>query len=56
VARLLDDQEARAAQVADTQAALREIGLGTLSPSRRAAEEVLAVIARRGAPPGRAVR
>jgi lipid-A-disaccharide synthase len=56
VARLLDDQEARAAQVADTQAALREIGLGTLSPSRRAAEEVLAVIARRGALRGRAVR
>lgn len=49
IARLLDDPAAGATQLAATQAALRELGYGGPSPGRRAAEEVLAVIARMSA-------
>ncbi len=44
---LLADPAARAAQVAACQEGLARLGLGTLSPSRRAAEVVLSVIAER---------
>jgi len=46
VERLLTDPAAREAQVAQCQDALHRLGLGELSPSRRAADEVLAIIAR----------
>ncbi len=45
--RLLDDPTARAAQVAACREGLAALGLGALSPSLRAADEVLAVIAAR---------
>ena len=45
--RLLTDPAARAAQVTQCQEALHQLGLGELSPSRRAADEVLATIAQR---------
>ncbi len=48
VERLLADAGAREAQLAQCQEALHRLGLGELSPSRRAADEVLAVIARHG--------
>ena len=46
VERLLADPAAREAQVAQCRHALHRLGLGELSPSRRAADEVLAIIAR----------
>jgi lipid-A-disaccharide synthase len=46
-ARLLDDPAARAAQAAAYAAGLRLLGQGGLSPSLRAADEVLAIIAAR---------
>jgi lipid-A-disaccharide synthase len=46
VDRLLTDPAAREAQVAQCGEALQRLGLGELSPSRRAADEVLAIIAR----------
>jgi lipid-A-disaccharide synthase len=46
VERLLSDAAVREAQVAECQDALHRLGLGELSPSRRAADEVLAIIAR----------
>jgi lipid-A-disaccharide synthase len=46
VERLLSDRARSAAQVAQCQHALRQLGLGEQSPSRRAADEVLAIIAR----------
>jgi lipid-A-disaccharide synthase len=55
-ARLIVDRAAGDQQVAACQEALRALGLGTLSPARRAAEEVLAVIARRGAARRRAAQ
>lgn len=45
VARLLDDDGARAAQIAAYDEALAQLGRGTLLPSRRAAQTILAVIA-----------
>ncbi|HEX7966701.1 MAG TPA: lipid-A-disaccharide synthase [Stellaceae bacterium] len=48
IERLLTDPAAREEQVAQCQEALQRLGLGELSPSRRAADEVLAVIARHG--------
>ena len=44
--RLLSDPAAREAQVAQCQEALHRLGLGELSPSRQAADEVLAIIAK----------
>jgi lipid-A-disaccharide synthase len=46
VERLLSDPSVRQAQVAQCQDALHRLGLGELSPSRRAADEVLAIIAK----------
>jgi len=46
VERLLTDPAAREAQVSQCRDALHRLGLGELSPSRRAADEVLAIIAR----------
>jgi lipid-A-disaccharide synthase len=46
VERLLSDRAVSDAQVAQCQDALRQLGLGELSPSRRAADEVLAIIAK----------
>jgi lipid-A-disaccharide synthase len=43
--RLLDDPAARQAQLLACRQALQHLGLGELSPSRRAAEVVLSVIA-----------
>jgi lipid-A-disaccharide synthase len=45
VARLLSDPAARAVQIASCEEALRMLGYGTLQPSLRAADEVLAIIA-----------
>ena len=45
--RLLTDPAARETQVVQCQEALHRLGLGELSPSRRAADEVLAIIAKR---------
>ncbi len=45
IGRLLDDPGARMAQIAACQTALGQLGLGGMSPSLRAADEVLAVIA-----------
>lgn len=50
VEKLLDDPTARAAQIAACQEALRALGYGGVSPALRAADEVLAVIARKSAP------
>lgn len=49
--RLIAEPEARQRQRADYRAALAVLGYGGLSPSRRAAEAVLAVIAARQKPP-----
>lgn len=49
VGKLLDDKAAAAAQIAACQEALRVLGYGSVSPSLRAAEDVLAVIARKSA-------
>ena len=46
VTRLLDDKEAAATQIAAGQEALKVLGYGGVSPALRAADEVLAVIAR----------
>jgi lipid-A-disaccharide synthase len=46
---LLDDEAAAAAQIAACQEALRVLGYGGVSPSLRAADDVLAVIARKSA-------
>ena len=46
--RLLADRAARTAQITACREALRQLGLGALSPSRRAADEVLAIIAAHG--------
>jgi len=46
-AQLLDDAEARAAQIAACRQALVSLGLGTLTPSLKAADQVLAMIAAR---------
>jgi lipid-A-disaccharide synthase len=46
VERLLSDPSVREVQVAECQDALHRLGLGELSPSRRAADEVLAIIAK----------
>ena len=46
VERLLSDPAVREAQVAQCQDALHRLGLGELSPSRRAADEVLAIVAK----------
>jgi lipid-A-disaccharide synthase len=46
---LLKDEAAAAAQIAACQEALRVLGYGGVSPSLRAADEVLAVIARKSA-------
>ncbi len=43
--RLIDDPDARAAQAASCEAALHALGYGSVSPSLRAADDVLAVIA-----------
>jgi len=48
VEHLLSDRSVREAQVAQCQEALHQLGLGELSPSRRAADEVLAIIAKHG--------
>ena len=45
--RLIDDPAARAAQIAACREGLAALGLGALSPSLRAADEVLAIIAAR---------
>ncbi len=47
--KLLDDKAASAAQIAACHEALQVLGYGGLSPSLRAADEVLAVIARKSA-------
>ena len=47
VAGLLDDPEARAAQIGDARRAVEILGLGGASPSARAAEVVLGIIARK---------
>jgi lipid-A-disaccharide synthase len=47
VGHLLDDPAARAAQIEACQEALRVLGYGGVSPAMRAADEVLAVIARK---------
>ena len=47
VAHLLDDHSAAAAQIAAGQEALRVLGYGGVSPALRAADEVLAAIARK---------
>ena len=49
VEKLLDDQEAGAAQIAACQEALQVLGYGGVSPSLRAADEVLGAIARKAA-------
>ena len=49
VAVLLDDPNARAEQIAAGQEALKLLGYGGVSPALRAADEVLAVIARKRA-------
>src|ERR1700691_1940115 len=46
-ALLLDDGDARAAQIAACRQALVMLGLGTLSPSLKAADQVLSIIAAR---------
>jgi lipid-A-disaccharide synthase len=46
VAQLMDDRSARAAQIAGCQTALGILGYGRTSPSARAADEVLSIIAR----------
>ena len=45
VANLLDDPEARAAQIGAARRAVEILGLGGASPSERAAEVVLGIIA-----------
>jgi lipid-A-disaccharide synthase len=47
VTRLLDDKEAASVQIAAGQEALRVLGYGGVSPALRAADEVLAAIARK---------
>jgi lipid-A-disaccharide synthase len=47
VTRLLDDKEAAATQIAAGQEALKVLGYGGVSPALRAADEVLAAIARK---------
>jgi lipid-A-disaccharide synthase len=47
VTRLLDDKAASAAQIAAGQEALKVLGYGGVSPALRAADEVLAAIARK---------
>lgn len=47
VTHLMDDRGAREQQIAACQQALLQLGLGSISPSRRAADEVLAIIAAR---------
>lgn len=47
VGHLLDDRAARAAQIEACQEALKLLGYGGVSPALRAADEVLAVIARK---------
>lgn len=49
VDKLLEDRSESAAQIAACQEALRVLGYGGLSPSLRAADDVLAVIARKSA-------
>jgi lipid-A-disaccharide synthase len=49
VNRLLDDREAAAAQIAACQEALQVLGYGGISPALRAADDLLAVIARKSA-------
>ncbi len=49
VGKLLDDPAASGAQIAACQEALRMLGYGEISPSLRAADEVLAIIARKSA-------
>ena len=48
VTRLLDDKEAASEQIAAGQEALKVLGYGGVSPALRAADEVLAAIARKG--------
>jgi lipid-A-disaccharide synthase len=50
VTRLLDDKAAASEQIAAGQEALRVLGYGGLSPALRAADEVLAAIARKARP------
>ena len=45
--RLIDDKAAAAEQIAAGQEALRVLGYGGVSPALRAADEVLAAIARK---------
>ena len=52
VGHLLDDKPARDAQIEACQEALRVLGYGGTSPSLRAADEVVATIARKTALPG----
>ena len=54
VAHLLDDKPAAAAQIAACQEALRQLGLGELSPGLRAADAVLAWLGRRSDKAGNA--
>jgi lipid-A-disaccharide synthase len=49
VAHLLDDRSVAETQIAAGQEALRVLGYGGVSPALRAADEVLAAIARKGA-------
>jgi lipid-A-disaccharide synthase len=49
VNQLLDDPTAAAAQIAACQEALQVLGYGGISPAMRAADDVLAVIARKSA-------
>jgi lipid-A-disaccharide synthase len=48
VMRLLDDKTAASEQIAAGQEALKVLGYGGVSPALRAADEVLAAIARKG--------
>lgn len=50
VSTLLDDEKARATQIAGMDEAMRRLGQDGLPPSQRAAEAVLALIAERKAP------
>jgi lipid-A-disaccharide synthase len=52
VAHLMDDKAAAAQQIAACQEALQVLGYGGTSPALRAAEEVVAAIARKTALPG----
>jgi lipid-A-disaccharide synthase len=54
VSHLLDDKPAAAAQIAACQEALRQLGLGELSPGLRAADAVLAWLGRRSDKAGNA--